>query len=336
MEDQAFCIEILPAVSRTFALSIEALPEPLRRAIRTSYLLCRIVDTIEDEPDTPDDVRQRQFDTFAALLQDAAADPGPLEGLFASGDPDSPDLRLCRHAGAVFREYRDLPPELADAARPHILEMTRGMAEYAGRFRGDELMVLRDMDDLERYCFFVAGTVGNLLTSSFVADQGDALPPDVRQALSDRAVAFGLGLQLTNIVKDVRADRARGWCFLPRSVCERHGIAPEDLLDPQHREAAMAVVREVADRATGHLDRAQEYTLLIPAAARDVRLFVLVPLVLALATLTLVRRSPEVLAEGTVKVSRGTLATAMSEAVRVVADDAGIRELCRRADALEI
>src|SRR5512140_312162 len=52
-EDTAFCIAILPRVSRTFALSIEALPEPLRAAVRTAYLLCRVVDSIEDEASLP-------------------------------------------------------------------------------------------------------------------------------------------------------------------------------------------------------------------------------------------------------------------------------------------
>ncbi len=337
MDDQAFCIQILPRVSRTFALSIEALPEPLRRAIRTSYLLCRVVDTVEDDPGLPPEERNRRFALFARLLTDDAADPSPLEEAFAGSEPASADHELCRRAGAVFREFRALPRPLAEAARPHIEEMAHGMAEYAARWQSsDTLVALRDLADLERYCYFVAGTVGNLLTASFIAEQGTALSDDVRRALRERAVSFGLGLQMTNIVKDVRADRQRGWCFLPASLCARHGIEAAQLLDPAHQEAAMAVVREVADEATAHLQRAIEYTLAVPASAADVRLFVLVPLVLALATLTLVRRSPSVLSEGTVKVSRETVAAVLVRSRQVVADDAGIRELCRRADALEI
>ena len=44
---------ILPAVSRTFALSIRVLPGELGRAVLTAYLLCRIADTLEDEPVLP-------------------------------------------------------------------------------------------------------------------------------------------------------------------------------------------------------------------------------------------------------------------------------------------
>ena len=42
--------QILPHVSRTFALTIPQLPMPLRTAVTNAYLLCRIADTIEDEP----------------------------------------------------------------------------------------------------------------------------------------------------------------------------------------------------------------------------------------------------------------------------------------------
>src|SRR5690349_24917811 len=42
--------QILPHVSRTFALTIPQLPMPLRTSVTTAYLLCRIADTIEDEP----------------------------------------------------------------------------------------------------------------------------------------------------------------------------------------------------------------------------------------------------------------------------------------------
>jgi phytoene/squalene synthetase len=49
MSDEAYQDEILPHVSRTFALTIPELPAALRTAVTSAYLLCRIADTIEDE-----------------------------------------------------------------------------------------------------------------------------------------------------------------------------------------------------------------------------------------------------------------------------------------------
>jgi len=48
--DEVYQEQILPHVSRTFALTIPQLPPGLRTAVTSAYLLCRIADTIEDEP----------------------------------------------------------------------------------------------------------------------------------------------------------------------------------------------------------------------------------------------------------------------------------------------
>ena len=336
MTDLEFAIDILPRVSRTFALSIEALPEPLRASIRVAYLLCRVVDTIEDDLEMARDEQQWLFSEFSRVVGDDAANIGPLEQAFAAW-AGTADRELCRNVGAPLRLFRELPRPLADASRPHILEMARGMALYAKRWQGpDSLTVLEDVDDLEQYCFFVAGTVGNLLTATFLAKH-DELPRETRQGLSDRAVRFGLGLQLTNIVKDVSADHDRGWCFLPAALCAQREVSPGELLEPACRDRAMAVVRDVVELARGHLDEAVAYTLLLPPTAREIRLFVLVPLALALATTTLVEQSPQVLTRGDkVKVSRSTVAATLQQAQKAVGDDEGIRALCARAAAGEL
>ena len=50
LSDDDFQSEMLKGVSRTFALTIPQLPADLCRVVSNAYLLCRIVDTIEDEP----------------------------------------------------------------------------------------------------------------------------------------------------------------------------------------------------------------------------------------------------------------------------------------------
>ncbi len=333
MDDLAFCIEILPRVSRTFALSIEALPEPLRAAVRTSYLLCRVVDTIEDDPDREDDERQALFEEFGAVVESDRRDTSALEAAFTDRAGRSADHELCARASAPVRLFRALDPEMREAARSPIMEMARGMAEYARRWQGpDQLTTLRDIGDLQRYCYYVAGTVGHLLTELFLVAERENLDWETQQGLTERSVAFGLGLQMTNIVKDVAADRERGWCFLPGTICASHGLEPTQIVDPDHRDAAMAVVRDVVEQARHHLRSALEYTLLIPAASRDVRLFVLVPMVLAFATLELVPRSPQLLDGVPVKVTRKAVALALARAVEVVSDDEGIVALCEDAD----
>ena len=59
---------LLLGVSRTFALTIPQLPETLERAIGNGYLLCRIVDTIEDDPNLALDDKRVYFEHFLQVL----------------------------------------------------------------------------------------------------------------------------------------------------------------------------------------------------------------------------------------------------------------------------
>jgi farnesyl-diphosphate farnesyltransferase len=107
--DAAYCEAILPRVSRTFALSIEALPDGLREPVRVAYLLCRVLDTVEDEPRLGHAARQALFDAFEVQLVDDMVAPVVFERACArlQGEPGAAaDVALCRHAGAPLRVFR--------------------------------------------------------------------------------------------------------------------------------------------------------------------------------------------------------------------------------------
>lgn len=330
--DEAFCAEMLPKVSRTFALSIEALPSRLRTPVRVAYLLCRIADTIEDEAGLDPERRRALFAAFDAQVEDDGADPAAFEA--AAGDLGRPgaERTLCGGSGAVFRVFRALPPEVRAAERPHVLEMSRGMCESAGRADTEHGLHLRDVADLERYCYFVAGTVGNLLTALFEREVPTASPGALAVARKN-AVGFGLGLQLVNIVKDVATDLERGICFLPDSLMQRHDVTPESLLDPGARAQGLEVVNDVAKCAREHLAEAQVYTLAWPVPEGiDVRFFCAVPLALALATLSEVERGTDVLRPGvTPKVDRATVLEVLAAARPAAGDDAALEDLFARS-----
>ncbi|MFO0611259.1 MAG: squalene/phytoene synthase family protein [Polyangiaceae bacterium] len=345
--DHAFCDAMLPRVSRTFALSIQALPPSLRNAVGVAYLLCRVVDTIEDDPK----IRGRRadlFDAFDRALEDArdasanlassSADFEARSKLIALG-PTEAETELVSKSGAVFRVYAGLSADQRVAIHPHVAEMSAGMREYAERAdTAENGLRLRDLADLERYCYFVAGTVGGLLTSLFVGTYEGSKPwgaaTEERTALQrERAVSFGLGLQLVNIVKDVANDFERSDCFLPEKMAEAHGFPLEDLLDPSVRPRGLALVRQLCERARKHLDRAAEYTVAWPVEhgeGRAIRLFCTVPLALALAYATLreVEDGRDTLVPGRCPaVSRALVQAVFQEALEVAHDDARLRHL---------
>ncbi len=329
-QDAAFCRRILPRVSRTFALSIGMLPPPLRDAVGNAYLLCRTVDSIEDDARLPFDRRVALFDAFDAVLRDDTRGEGAFERAARdAGVGETPaEEELCAGSGAVLREFRALDRSQREAIRPRILTMSSGMREYATRAAREGGLRMRDLEDLQRYCYFVAGTVGELLTDLFALEV-PTVDPATLATLHRLAVPFGVGLQLVNIVKDVAADLEHGTCFLPMSLVEREGIAVEELLDPDRRAEATRVVEALCEVADEKLRDAEAYTLAWPAdRAHAVRLFCSVPLILARASLEVVRDGEDTLVPAaTPKIGRDEVFQIVRDVLVAVSDDRALAAL---------
>ena len=317
--DRAFCAAMLPRVSRTFAICIRLLPRDLEHPVLIAYLLCRIADTIEDSTTLAAAEQDRLFAHFGRCLDDGGPDAEPLREAFAGAGTD--EELLAREADAVLREFRGLPPEQQDAVRPWVQEMCAGMAEFARRAEdapGAHLEALGTVEELDRYCYYVAGTVGHLLTELFALHGGTA-GGERHDRLRALSTSFGLGLQLTNIIKDVADDRARGWSFVPRQLCEVAGIRPEDLQDERFSEAGRRVMLLLIDKAKGHLDDALEYAATLPRAEYGIRLFCLTSLYFAVRTLRLAERDRRLLdPHHKVKITRGQVYRTIA-ATRLVA-----------------
>ncbi len=299
-DDLAFCDRLLGQVSRTFALSIQSLPGELRTAVCVSYLLCRAVDTVEDDARITPATRSRLFDAFDATLAAAAAGDASLASAFeqmaqAEQLGVAAEAELCAGASAVFRPFAALRPEVRAVIEPRLLQMSRGMRSYTERAAAEGRLQIRDLQDLELYCYYVAGTVGELLTDLFLLSC--PVEPGLRVELVSRAVRFGLALQLVNVLKDVAEDSERGACFLPKAHADAEHLDLSRLLDPSQRQAGLRVLRAVARRAREHLTEAERYTRLWPLtdAGREVRLFCAGPLALALGTLREVEHGDDAL-----------------------------------------
>ena len=285
--DWAWCEAMLPQVSRTFALCIRFLPDDVRHPVLLSYLLCRVADTLEDAPELEPAAKQSLLALFARSLDDATIDLTPLaEATAARQDADA---RLTARAHVVTALLRRQPAAVQAQVVTWVREMCAGMAEFAarpGRPAAGEAVLrsLQDESELDRYCYYVAGTVGHLLTAVFAA-----VRPRVTSAAAARmdelAEDFGAGLQLVNILADVARDRQRGVCYVPESVCREAGLAPADLLRPEMQGQARQALGFLVRKARQRLRHAREYCLLVPRSEYQLRLFCLIPYYLALRTL---------------------------------------------------
>ena len=328
--DWTFCVDRLVEVSRTFSRPIAMLRDRLEIAVTCGYLLCRIADTVEDEPDLPTDVRDELYHAFLATIE-KGADPRVFADAFAKafeGQVEGNCERvLATNLDIVMRTLRSLRPQLVDIVLRWVAEMARGMNIYSRRVPGsDGWWALKTLTDLERYCYFVAGTVGHMLTELFLAELDDVTPEGVR-GMNYYAEEFGLGLQLTNILKDITDDRERSVSFIPRTVCEAEGITVGDLVDSTKRHDAHRALVPVFDRAALALESAFAYCLSIPPQHVDVRLFCLLPLFMAVATLRHARNNDAQFETGEpVKITRAEVDTIIKQCVKLASDDDGLRK----------
>src|SRR5258707_11377129 len=202
--DEVYQDQILPHVSRTFALTIPQLPPALSIPVTCAYCPWRIADSIEDGP------ALAAPETLAFLQRFSAVVGG-------SGDPQAlaRDLEH-RLSDRTLPTERDLVSNMDRVVR---VTANLGEAQHAAIQRCVELMCygmprfqfnasvkgLPKSSDLDDYCYYVAGVVGEMLTDLFCDYSAEIARRQARLRALSASVAPGL--PMTNIPTDVLSDR---------------------------------------------------------------------------------------------------------------------------------
>ena len=334
----ATCFRHLPKVSRTFALAIDGLPDPLRGEVCVAYLLCRVLDTVEDAPRLTSDQRRSLIDPLLDLLREA--DPLPISWHQAVDDlltsrSSATDLALLKDGDLVLEAFRSCGPSARLAITRWVTEMGKGMVIWSERMGEGEgsLKTLRTMADLDRYCYYIAGTVGYLLTDLFFI-RSPRIDKTLFYELQGDAEAFGLGLQKVNIVKDLADDFRRGWCFIPTDLLRGQGVRPEDFSGTDRAGAVYAAVSPVLATSADHLGRAWDYLSRIPVEEREIRLFLAYSLFFALRTLALVAEDPaSLVAPAKLKISRVEVAKIVAACQLKISDPGALEAFHKKTAA---
>lgn len=294
--------ELLRQTSRTFALSVELLPGPLRGPIESAYLLARVGDTVADRGVAPAAARIDQLER----LRGALAAAGPLgRALEVPPDPAGAggatpaEEQLVAGADAVLARLARLPAEdRADVQRvvDRLLATMIGelsFFEEASHARSG-LAALPDARALGAYTEGIAGCVGEFWTRLVArhAGRGRGLAPWRVDALVVEGRRYGRGLQLVNVLRDLPRDLRRGRCFLPAVELHALGLAPADLLDPAAGERVAPLLARWQARARRGLVSGFAYTGRLGRAGWRVRAATLLPAALGLATLRVLERAP--------------------------------------------
>jgi 15-cis-phytoene synthase len=214
----ALCERIVGTQAKNFSYGIRLWPGPKRRAMSAIYAFARRVDDIGDG-DLPPEAK-------AAGLAETRRQAEHPERF-----PEDPVLVA-----------------LADTARRYPIDLG-AFGELVDGCELDQVgTTYASWDELAVYCRDVAGSIGRLSLGVFN-------PPALRsdpKPTEELADKLGLGLQLTNILRDVREDLQNGRVYLPQKTLDEHGcelrLLPDGTLDPQDGRLA-AVIRHEAQRA---------------------------------------------------------------------------------------
>jgi phytoene synthase len=215
------CEQVTKTQARNFSYGIRLLPAPKRRALSAVYAFARQVDDIGDGT-------LPAAEKLTALAQARAAISG-VESHGADAAAGDPVLLALADAAARYPVPLGAFGELIEGCEADVRGTT-----YA------------TFDELEHYCRCVAGSIGRLSLGVF-----GSRDPAVAEPLAD---ALGIGLQVTNILRDIREDLLNGRVYLPTQDAERFGAQPltVDRADVLAEDPGLiALMRFEAERAFG-------------------------------------------------------------------------------------
>lgn len=218
MTPQQYCEHKAARSGSSFYYSFLFLPPEQRSAITALYAFCREVDDVVDEC--------KDLTVAQAKLQWWRDE---IARLFA-GTPQHPVTQALQPQ----LERYNLPQE-------HFLEIIDGMAMDLAQAR------YSNFKELNLYCYRVASVVGLMAAEIFGYVD--------RQTLK-YAHDLGLAFQLTNILRDIGEDAARGRIYIPRDELQRFGVTEEDILQGRMTGGMRALLQFQAERARSYYHKA--------------------------------------------------------------------------------
>ena len=266
----AYCEELTRREAGNFYHSFKYLPEEQRKSICAYYAFCRRADDIADGdyvdifpgalgPNDPEAIAyRRELEELAATkpvierteFEDKLAQlfffRKKLSTAYNRMSSTDPIFMALKHTVATYgipREYMD--------------DLISGMEDdlYTNRYQ--------TFEELYSYCYRVASTVG-LVCIDIYGHESTA-------AAREFAEAWGIAMQLTNIIRDVQEDAERDRIYLPLEDLERFGITEEDMMSGRRlleHPGWKPFVQEYCARVKAYRDKAFKLLPLLPKQSR--------------------------------------------------------------------
>ena len=283
---------LLPGVSRSFYLSIQLLPAPVREPVALAYLLARATDTVADTP--AGTIPQRlgllerlgmraQGSPDAALVTDLTA--------FAAHCTDPHEQALLRQIAPCLNALDHQPAADQTAIRRVLAAITEGQRWDLAALDGPQAGVQTEAE-LSRYTWLVAGCVGEFWTDVCEGHLHNWRHAEVSE-LRGWGAQYGMGLQRLNILRDAGRDLRMGRCYWPAETLAPLGLDARRLCravaqqDMATLERLLPLTGHWHDTIEAQLHHGLRYSLAL--RGWRLRLASALPCLIGIHTLTLLR-----------------------------------------------
>jgi phytoene synthase len=268
-ESFRYCRGLTRKTARNFWFSFLTLPRAKRDAMCVIYAWMRHLDDLADDAPSPpaaraalENWRRRTHTALASAgmkFQVSKLPPTSGRAPLGSGPSGSSFPGLQSAIGNRQLEIgTELWPAFSQVVRGHGIPPAYFDEIVEGALMDQEVSRYRTFDDLYRYCYRVASVVGLVSLRVFGCERAAEKPGEW----------LGVAFQLTNILRDVREDAARGRIYLPLDELARHGVTEDDVLSGRESPAMLALFREFGDRAEKYYDQARPVLGLVRPDAR--------------------------------------------------------------------
>lgn len=294
---------LLRSVSRSFYLTMRALPRPLRAPVSLAYLLARATDTIADTAEISASIRLENLRALAdAIARDNAAAnvADSIRRAIAPHQQDESERALIEHLPLALRWLGEIGADDRADIRWVLEKITRGQELDVQRFAETSTPVaLGTAADLDEYTWLVAGCVGEFWTRlGFRHLRTFAKLP--RERMIALGVNYGKGLQLVNVLRDLSADLRLGRCYLPADELAGAGLTISQLTSQS--QALGPILSRWQEQAQSYLADGIEYCGAIKPMR--VRFASALPALIGARTLALLRKAGVRVLDQKVKVTR--------------------------------
>ena len=292
---------VLKGVSRSFYLTIRLLPRLMREPVSVGYLLARASDTIADTEAVPAELRKECLSIFPEALNDEDTRErlcALLEAEFIVHQENQREKLLLTRLADVFGWYDTVTEQdwtaISDVMKP-ILE---GQLWDVDFFVIQKKKQIKSTEDLENYCYQVAGSVG--VFWGVVGRNADHRYSEYNEEqLKENGIKYGKGLQLVNILRDLPVDLENGRCYLPD-------------VNPKDTKAVMKAAKKWRKKARRYLEQGLTYSSTL--RQKRTKMATALPAIIGLKTLDLIDEATWEQWEKGIKVSRKEIRKSLLQA----------------------